>query len=606
MENSETADVHTRETPLITGERQEVVFHGLPASGGIAIAPIFLFEREEIFVSERELGHDEVELELELLAQAIALTDEEIRKIATYAHEALDAEVASIFDSQLLLLHDVELLRGLEQRIRAERRNADFLIHSELEKFKALLLASGDPLFHERAADLDDVGQRLLRSMQHRRVDMSVVGPHIVVADLLTPSDTILFSTRDVAGFASDLGGLTSHAAILARSLNIPSVVGLHVISRNARSGDPAIIDGQIGRLILHPTEETLACYREKIARVRELESSLKELVRLPARTPDNHTVELSANAEFINELDYVLAQGSSGIGLYRTEHLYIARGDFPSEQEQFAAYSEIAHVMYPAPVTIRTFDLGGDKFLNGEHVEANPFLGWRGIRVLLDKPDFLRQQLRAILRASAVQNVRLMFPMVSGVLELRKALVHLDEARAELRAQGVRFDEKMPVGIMIEVPSSVFMADELSKLVDFFSIGTNDLIQYLLAVDRNNDLISDLYQEFHPAVLRAIKHVIDVGHANGVRVAMCGEMAGNPVATPLLLGLGLDEFSMVPSVIPEIKKIIRGTSIEEARQLACAVMEQRTSHDTKNYLHAFLTRRFPELVATILNHLPS
>lgn len=587
-------------------EPREIVFHGLPASGGIAIAPIFLFEREEIFVSERELGHDEIEAELALLEQAIALTDEEIRKIADYAHEALDDDVASIFDSQLMLLHDPELLHGLEQRIRTERRNADFLIHSELEKFKAMLLAAGDPAFHDRATDLDDVGQRLLRSMQHRRVETSVEGPHIVVADLLTPSDTILFSTRDVAGFASDLGGLTSHAAILARSLNIPSVVGLHTITKNVRTGDLAIIDGQVGRIILHPRPETLERFHLKIERIQELESSLKELVRLPAETPDNHKVELSANAEFVNELDYVLAQGSSGIGLYRTEHLYIARGDFPSEQEQFAAYSEIAHIMFPAPVTIRTFDLGGDKFLSGDHVEANPFLGWRGIRVLLDKPDFLRQQLRAILRASVTQNVRLMFPMVSGVLELRKALVHLKEAKDELRAQGIRFDEKLPVGIMIEVPSSVLMADELAKLVDFFSIGTNDLIQYLIAVDRNNDLISDLYQEFHPAVLRAIRHVIEVGHANNVRVGMCGEMAGNPIATPLLLGLGLDEFSMVPSVIPEVKKIIRGTTIEEARALAVEVMQKQTSQDTKNELKAYIARRFPELLATLMNHNPS
>lgn len=605
MENSESADIRI-DASAPDEVTREIVLHGLPASGGIAVAPIFLYEREEIFVTERELGHDEIEAELALLAQAIALTDEEIRKIADYAHEALDDEVAAIFDSQLLLLHDPELLRGLEQRIRTERRNADFLIHSELEKFKAMLRASGDPMFLERATDLDDVGQRLLRSMQHRRVETSVDGPHIVVADLLTPSDTMLFSTRDVAGFASNQGGLTSHAAILARSLNIPSVVGLHTITKNVRTGDLAIIDGQVGRIIIHPRPETLARFHSKIERIRELESSLKELVRLPAETPDHHTVELSANAEFVNELDYVLAQGSSGIGLYRTEHLYIARGDFPSEQEQFAAYSEIAHIMYPAPVTIRTFDLGGDKFLNGEKVEANPFLGWRGIRVLLDKPEYLRQQLRAVLRASVTQNVRLMFPMVSGVLELRKALEHLKEAKEELRSQGIRFDEKLPVGIMIEVPSSVLMADELAKLVDFFSIGTNDLIQYLIAVDRNNDLISDLYQEFHPAVLRAIRHVIDVGHANKVRVAMCGEMAGNPVATPLLLGLGLDEFSMVPSVIPEVKKIIRGTTIEEARALAAEVMQKQTSHDTKNELKSYIARRFPELLATLMNHNPS
>jgi len=574
----------------------ESLLSGLPASGGISIGPAFVYEREEVYVVERRLDEEEISAELALLVAAIGRANEELENIAELARTQLDESAASIFETQIMLLNDPELIRAIERRIRTEKKNADFLIHQEIERYKALLITTNDPLFRDRISDLDDISQRLLRSIQRKRLSLTVEGAHIIVATQLTPADTILFSRGDVLGYATDLGGLTSHAAILARSLKIPAVVGLQELTQHVSTGDEMIIDGQHGLVIVHPTPARKAQYREKISRIRKLEDGLKGLVDLPCVTSDGKKVQISANAEFVDECEYILAQGSNGIGLYRTEHLYLLKGDFPSEQEQYIAYSEIASVMYPQPVIIRTFDIGGDKLLSDKREEENPSLGWRGIRMLLDRPELFRQQLRAILRASSTKNVKLMFPMISGLIELRTALGHLEESRSELRKAGILFDDRMEVGIMIEVPSSVLMADRLAREVDFFSIGTNDLIQYLLAVDRSNDLIVNLYQEFHPSVLRAIKHVIDTAHAEGIWVGMCGEMAGNPLASVLLLGLGLDEFSMVPSVIPEVQKILRNPAYTEARQIAAESLEKATSAEVKDFLTGYLHNRFPEI----------
>jgi len=512
-----------------------------------------------------------------------------------FARVELGENISEIFQSQIMMLHDAEFVGALERRIKSERRNADFLINEEIEHYKSLLITTGDALFRDRIDDLDEIKHRLMRNLQRKRLHSTVEGSHIIVAGSLTPADTLLFSKNDVLGYATDTGGITSHAAILARSLKIPAVVGLHNLSSMVVTGDQLILDGQRGIIIIHPSEKHLNEYRTKIERIEELEESLAGLVDLPCETPDGRKVELSANAEFVNELEYVLTQGSRGIGLYRTEHLYIELGEFPSEQEQYIAYSEIAHIMYPQTVIIQSFDIGGDKYLESDRIEENPFLGWRGIRIMLDKPDVFRHQLRAILRASATKNIKLMFPMISGLNELREAKGHLDAVREELTEKGVKFDAGMEVGIMIEVPSAIFVADELAKEVDFFSIGTNVLVQFLLAVDRNNDLISELYQEFHPSVLRAIRHVIDVGHEHGIWVGLCGEMAGNPVATVLLLGLELDEFSLVPAVLPEIKKIIRNTTHEEAKRVAAEVLSMQTVNDVQAYLEEYTRSRYPE-----------
>ncbi len=581
---------------------QERIHKGLPASGGIAIGPAYVYEREEVYVVERVLSDEEIEHEISLLTEAIDRCRDELTKISSFARETLDENAAAIFDGQMLMLDDPELRKGLLARIRHEKKNADFLIHNELGKYRLLLGAAEDEMLRERVADLDEVGQRLLRALQKKRLHHTVEGQHIIVAAQLTPSDTILFSRNDVLGYATDLGGITSHAAILARSLKIPAVTGLQTLSSEIHTGDLMILDGQKGVIILHPAPETLEHYRAKIERIRVFERELAGLVDLPSVTPDGHAVELSANAEFVDELDYVITQGSRGIGLYRTEHLYLEKGEFPTEQEQYIDYSEIAHVLYPQPVIFRTFDIGGDKLLSGHYDEDNPFLGWRGIRMMLDKPEIFRAQLRAILRASTMKNIRVMFPMISGVLELRKALSMLQSVREELTAERIPFDRGMQVGVMIEVPSAVFVADEIAREVDFFSIGTNDLVQYLVAVDRNNELIADLYQEFHPAVVRAVKQIIDTGHRNGIWVGMCGEMAGNPLATTMLLGLGLDEFSMVPSVIPEIKNIIRSTPHAHAVELASRAVTLSTSLEVRALLSEDLRARHPALFASLPN----
>jgi phosphoenolpyruvate-protein phosphotransferase (PTS system enzyme I) len=574
---------------------EEVVIHGLPASGGIVIGPVYVYEREKVFVTERTLAEDEIDKELDLVRLAIDRADEELQTIESFAKSQVGEDAAVIFETQRLMLRDPELMKALQRRIRTERKNADFLIHQEMQKYIALLAASGDEYLRQRIEDLDEVGQRILRGLQEKRLFSGIEGRHIIVADNLTPADTILFTRDSILGYATDLGGITSHAAILARSLKLPAVVGLQSMTETVRTDDLAILDGQRGVVIVNPTREHLEEYEGKIERIRSLEDSLKGLADQPGVTPDGKSIELSANAEFVNEVEYIFAQGANGIGLYRTEHLYILKGDFPYEQEQYIAYSSIAHMMYPQPVIFRTFDIGGDKFLDAYAKEDNPFLGWRGIRLMLDKPEVFRHQLRAVLRASVMKNVRLMFPMISGLAELREAMKHYNAAREELRNEGIPFDEHMQVGIMIEVPSSVMIADDLAKETDFFSIGTNDLVQYLLAVDRNNILISDMYQEFHPSVLKAVKQIIDTGHANGIWVGMCGEMAGKPLATSLLLGLGLDEFSVVPSVIPEIKEIIRGTTIAEARELAEAALRQKTTDDVKTLLNDHTRRRYPQ-----------
>ncbi len=582
--------------------KQERIYKGLPASGGIAIGPAYVYEREEVYVSERILSPEEVELEIQLLDEAMDRTRAELEKIVSFAHEKLNQDAASIFESQLMMLDDPEMHKALDKRLRVECKNADFLIHDELEKFRVIFGEAKDALLRDRMADLDEVGQRIMRNLQKKRLHSTVEGEHVIIAEQLTPSDTLLFSRNDVLAYATDVGGITSHAAILSRSLKIPAVTALHGASREISTGDLVILDGQHGLLIVNPSAEHQKEYARKIERIERLEGELADLVDLPCETSDGHKVELSANAEFVNELEFIITQGSNGIGLYRTEHLYIAKGEFPSEQEQYIEYSEIAYSMYPQPVIFRTFDVGGDKLLERGVAEMNPFLGWRGIRMMLDKTDIFRHQLRAILRASSMKNIKIMFPMISGVAELNEVLDLLEAVKNELTEELVPFDEHMEVGLMIEVPSAIFVADELAKRVDFFSIGTNDLVQYLMAVDRNNELIADLYQEFHPAVIRAVKSVIETGHANGIWVGMCGELAGNPLATVMLLGLGLDEFSMVPSVIPEVKKIIRSTNFEEARGVAEQVLRMPLSADVREFLESYMRERYPHFMATLLN----
>jgi phosphotransferase system enzyme I (PtsI) len=458
------------------------------------------------------------------------------------------------------------------------------------------MMTARDEYMHERAHDMDDLKNRIIRNLSEAALTSKFEGSHVVIAHSLTTADTMILSRNSVMAYATDLGGVTSHAALFSRSLKIPAVVGLGDATREVQGGDTVILDGYGGRLVVNPGAATVREYEARRRKMAAFEEKLTALKGLPAVTTDGHTVELSANIELSEEVDYVVLQGSQGVGLYRTESLLIGRDDFPTEEEQLAEYRRISSRVYPNRVIMRTFDIGGDKIAPETAEEANPFLGWRGIRVSLDRPDLFMAQLRAMLRASTKKNVAIMFPMVSSLREMLLAKDFVRKAKEELRAKKIRFDEKIPVGVMVEVPSAALSAALLAQEADFLSIGSNDLIQYMLAVDRGNSLVSTLYEEFDPAVLTAIKHIINSGHKHRIWVGICGEMAGSPIAAPLLIGMGMDELSVTPAVLPEIKKIIRSVSYASLQELARQALSMRSGEDVENLLRDFVAREVPDI----------
>lgn len=574
----------------------EVVIKGIPASPGIAIGPAFLFHKQAPVIREKSIAREETTAEITRLEQAVARSHKELRKILEFAQSKLGEDKAKIFEAQLMILEDAVLFDSVYGRIRKELKNAEFVVYDEIGKYHRMMLSAKDEYTRERAHDVEDVRNRILRNLQEERLISRLEGSSIIVSQNLTAADTLILSRNDVLGYVTDIGGVTSHTALLARALKIPAVVGARTISQTVRPTDRMIVDGYSGTIILNPSETTLRRLEQKREEFKRFEERLSELRDLPAQTPDGHRVELSANVEFEQELEFTRLQGADGIGLYRSEVLLIGKEVFPTEEEQFEQYRLIAEAMYPQRVIIRTFDIGGDKLMVNSTKENNPFLGWRGIRVMLDKPELFLDQLRAILRASIRKNVSVMFPMVSSLKEVRSAKRFVEEAKAHLRKANIPFDEKIKIGVMVEVPAAAVIAEDLAKEVDFLSIGTNDLIQYLLAVDRGNDVVSGLYQEFHPAVLRFLRRIIERGKRKDVWVGMCGEMAGDPLATILLLGLGLDEFSVVPNVLPEIKKIIRSVKYKEAKKIAKHVMTLETEDEVKAYLRGIMMDKFPDI----------
>jgi phosphotransferase system enzyme I (PtsI) len=460
------------------------------------------------------------------------------------------------------------------------------------------MLAAHDEYMHDRANEVQEVAVRIIRTIPDQRLISKLEGEVIIISESLTPADTVIFSRNQVLGYATDSGGATSHAALLSRHLKIPAIVGLGNATKTIRTGDQIAIDGYAGILAVHPTDETIDGLKRKAQRLKEFEEKLVGIAKLPAETIDHKKVELSANIEFADEegLNYVISQGSEGIGLYRTESQLIGRKAFPTEDEQAEEYTRVADGIFPHPVIFRTFDIGGDKIAPETYHEENPFLGWRGIRICLDRPELFLTQLRALLRASAKKNVRILLPMVSKLSEVRRTKEHVKQAKEELKSRNIKFDLRIKIGVMIEVPSAAILSDEIAAEVDFLSIGTNDLIQYLLAVDRGNSAVAPLFQEFNPAVLRTIKMIIDAGHKHGKWVGMCGEMAGDPIATVLLLGMGLDEFSVVPTILPEIKKIIRSIKFKDAKKIADKVLALSTENDIKDYLATVLRNKLPDL----------
>jgi phosphotransferase system enzyme I (PtsI) len=583
----------------MTGEPhqpQETVMKGIPAAPGIAVGPAYLYARTVPQVQMRHITAEDVPAELERLRTAMSRAEKELQKIHAFAAQKLGTEGAGIFEAQIMILNDAVLIGAIEHRVREELRNAEYVVWDEITRYKRMMLAAPDEYMHERAQDVEDVMHRIVRNIQDQKLYSRLDGESVIISENLTPADTVIFSRNQILGYATDLGGTTSHAAILSRSLKIPAVVGLRNATRQVRSGDRVAIDGYSGLLVISPTEETLQHLQRKAARFREFDERLTEIAGLMAETVDHHHIELSANIEFPEEVEYARIQGAAGVGLYRTESLIIGRAQYPPEEEQAEVYTLVAEGMYPHPVIFRTFDVGGDKVMPDAQAEENPFLGWRGIRILLDQPEILQAQLRALLRASTRRNVRIMFPMVSTVTEVRRARAQLETAKSDLRARGIRFDEEMKIGVMIEVPAAALMTDAIAAEVDFLSIGTNDLIQYLMAVDRDNAAVADLYQQFNPAVIRTIKMIIDAGHRRNVWVGMCGEMAGDPLATILLVGLGLDEFSTVPTNLPEIKKIIRSVRVKDARRVAERALALETDEEVRTFLARTTRKLIPEL----------
>jgi phosphotransferase system enzyme I (PtsI) len=582
-------------------KRKEAVYRGIGVSPGVAIGKAFIFDSEEVVVIKRHIDAAQVPTEIARFEDALIRTRQEILDIQNKISERLGIQHAEIFNAHLLVLEDRSLIEDVIKRIERDRYNIEYIFQQVGKKYADIFSQIEDNYLKERASDIRDVTRRVLHNLLGRkREDVGKLQEEvIIVAYDLSPSDTALMHKEKVISFVTDVGAMTSHTAILARSLKVPAVVGLHDISGRIKSGETLIVDGTGGMVIVSPAKETLLKYSQVKTRLQIIEERLVSLRDLPAETLDGYRVALAANIELPEDVPAALANGAEGIGLYRTEFFYMNRKDLPSEDEQYEAYRKVAEGVRPHSIIIRTLDIGGDKFISDPQVprEMNPFLGWRAIRFCLANTDIFTTQLRAILRASSAGNVKVMFPMVSGYEEVRRARELLDEVKDELRKKGRKFDDKIQVGAMIEIPSAALTADILAKHVDFFSIGTNDLIQYSLAVDRVNERIAYLYEPRHPAILRLIKQIISAGHKESIWVGMCGEMAGEPSLALILLGMGLDEFSVSVVSIPEIKKVIRSVQLAEARALADEVLNYSNVEDIRASCKKLLLKIAPELV---------
>jgi phosphoenolpyruvate-protein phosphotransferase (PTS system enzyme I) len=552
----------------------EVIFRGIPVSAGVCRGKILVLDRLRPSITRQPLGDAEASEEINRLEQSLVRTRHQILEVQHRVSEAMGAEEGSIFDAHLLVLEDRTLLDEVVRLIQEEKVNAEYAFHSVAERYAATLAAIEDDYLRERANDMRDVTARVLNNLlglddeadlRHLRE------PCIIVSHDLTPSNTAQLDKRNALGFATDVGSKTSHTAIMARSLRIPAVVGLKDSSTRLQSGQFALLDGINGVIIVNPSDQTLHEYGQLELKQVTLQQKLRDIAREPAVTLDGHRVTLAANIEGPADAEAVKANGAEGVGLFRTEYLFLNRETPPSEEQQYQAYRQVARVLKPLPVVIRTLDLGGDKFLAHLPVphELNPFLGWRAIRVCLEEQEIFRSQLRAILRASAEGNVKVMYPMISGLNELTQANDLVEECKAQLRQGNILFDANIEIGAMIETPSAVIVADSLAKRLRFFSIGTNDLIQYSLAVDRMNEKIAHLYEPTHPAIVRLLHATVEAARRHKIRVSVCGEMAGDPVLAPLLLGLGVDELSAAPPLVPPVKYLIRRLKLSQAQELA-------------------------------------
>ena len=575
---------------------------GIPAAPGVAMGSALRFaDTDELPIPKGSIVEAEIPIEVLRLEEAMIKTRHQILSIQKRLSDELGQEHAEIFNAHILVLEDQAVREEIINGLKSQLVNVEVIFNEVIRRHLRAFSKTEDEYLRERTADIDDVRKRVLRNLLGKQADLitKLEKPVVLVARDLSPSETAQMHRRSVLAFVTDVGGRTSHTAIMAKSLEIPAVVGLVSATRRIQDGEFVIVDGTHGEVIIDPDPPTVKRYEVEQRRGQELNRQLLQLKDLEAETLDHHAVGLMANIELPDEVSSVIAHGARGVGLFRTEFLYLNRADFPTEEEQYTAYRSVAEQLRPHPVIIRTMDLGGDKFLSPLQMpsEMNPFMGWRAIRFSLARPDIFRLQLRAVLRASAHGHLKLMYPMISGVEELRRSNEILHEVQQELQREGIAFDERMEVGAMIEVPSAAMTADLMAGEVNFFSIGTNDLIQYALAVDRVNEKIAYLYEPTHPAILRLVKRIIEVGHAAKIWVGMCGEMAGEPALSLLLLGMGLDEFSTSPVQVPLVKRVIRSVEHSFAQSVVEQALKLRTGKEVEAFLLASLKQVAPELV---------
>ena len=584
------------------GERQEIRFEGAGVSPGMACGKIHVVRDDLDDVSRYRIAPSQIPDEIGRFETALIQTRMQILEMQQRIAESIGAKDAAIFDAHLLVVEDRTLIDEVLRKLETELCNVEWVFQEVATRYAETLNKIDDPYLRERALDIQDVTKRVVRNLQGKapKTFLALSESHILVAHNLTPSDTASMNRANVLGIATDLGSRTSHAAILARSLNIPAVVGLHDITAKLETGQHVLVDGSDGLLIVNPAPETIGHYAELESRRARVVAQLKELRTTRSTTRDGRHIVLSANIELPEDVEAVAANGAEGIGLYRTEFLYLNRTTLPTEDEQFETYRKVAERVRPDPLIIRTFDLGGDKLAPGTvdiTDELNPFLGWRAIRLCLENIDIFKTQLRAILRASAVGNIKIMFPMISRLEELRGAKAVLAECHQELRRSGVPLDEEIEVGAMIEIPSAAICANVLATEVDFFSIGTNDLIQYTLAVDRVNEKIAHLYEPTHPAILRLLKMIAEAAHAHHIWVGVCGEMAGDVALVPLLLGLGMDELSAGATSVPRVKRAVQSLALPECRELVEETLKLNTSSEILARCLELADKRYGDLL---------
>lgn len=567
---------------------KEKVFEGIPASPGIAIGKAFIFDEAEFWVEEKSISPENIGEEKDRFKKAVDDVIKDIRTLKYKLEQKIGKEEARIFDPHIMLLQDPALINETNVLIESGK-NAEFAFFRTTRKITKAYKRVQDEYMRQRIDDITDILKRVYIKLQGKEYTAfsNIKSPVIVVSTNLSPSDTANMHTGNVMAFVTDTGGVTSHATIIARSLGIPAVLGLKTASTEISPGDFLIVDGGNGKVYVNPNREIIDKYQKNKENIEKIRVSLLELRDLPAVTKDGKTIGLHANIEFPEEVDAVIENGAQGVGLFRSEYHFIFDDKYPSEDELYKDYLKVAQRLAPKPVVIRTFDLGGDKIshLIPSSPEVNPFLGWRAIRVSLAMKEFFKVHLRAIVRASIFRNLKIMFPMISSMDELNETITIIDEVKNELESENIDFDHNLPIGVMIEIPSAVMIAEHLAEKVNYFSIGTNDLIQYSVAVDRTNNRIAYLYEPFHPGILKLIKITVDSAHKKGIPVSVCGEMSSDIAGALILIGLGVDELSMAPSFIPSVKRMIRNVTMEKVKNIASKALMAGTASEVKELI---------------------